>query len=65
MGTCAGQTEFFRLEKSPCPVIFFFKKSGCPVIFPVEKSLCPFIWFESKAPLKSYKKDFMAMRNDK
>ena len=54
MGTCAGQTEFFRLEKSLCPfifsqeksprpVIFFFKKSVYPVILTVKKSLCPFI----------------------
>ena len=75
MGTCAGQKEIFRFEKSLrpfifswekslYPVIFFIEKSVCPIIFPVKKSVCPFIWIESKAPFKSYKKGIMTMRND-
>jgi hypothetical protein len=45
MGTCAGQKEFFRLEKGLCPFIFPGEKSPCPVIFFVKKVSAPsFFW---------------------
>ena len=48
MGTCAGQKEFFRLEKSLCPFIELLEpgrggEEGCHIkdhIFDVKKKAC-------------------------